>query len=256
MDHQQSPSTHNTVTPGPGLDAAQAARALGRGLSAAQLASLNRYVDILLGANQRLNLTAVRDRAGVEQRHIIESLALVRLLEELAVVAERSAVIDVGSGGGLPGVPLAIARPDVRVTLLEATGKKAAFLREAAMALDLANVGVLARRAEEAGQDTGHREMYELAVARAVAPLDVLAELMLPLVRVGGAVAAVKGANVAEELATARAAVAQCGGSIARVETREAMGAEPLTVVLIAKIAPAPPELPRRPGMPAKRPLR
>jgi 16S rRNA (guanine527-N7)-methyltransferase len=229
---------------------------LGRPLAPAQRATLEQYRDLLLAANQRLNLTAVRDRAGVEQRHIIESLALVGLLEQLGLLQAGCTIIDVGSGGGLPGIPLAIVAPAARVTLLEATGKKAAFLREATATLQLATVRVVTARAEEAGQDTAHREQYDLALARAVAPLDTLAELTLPLVRLGGGVAAVKGARVGEEIEAARAAVARCGGRVAGVKTRILPSGETLLTVILTKAAATPPELPRRPGIPARRPLR
>lgn len=230
--------------------------ALGRLPGDAQLDVLRSYAGLLARANKRMNLTAVRDSAAIERRHLLESLALVRLVEAAGVLPAGARVVDVGSGGGLPGIPLAIVRPDIQVTLLDAIRKKAAFLREATAALGLANVDVLAERAEEAGRDPATRERFDLATARAVAPLDALAELTLPLVRVGGSVAAIKGSHVSEELAAASAAITRCGGRLERVEPLGPAGAEPLSVVLIAKVAPTPPDLPRRPGIPAKRPLR
>lgn len=206
-------------------------------------------------ANAAFNLTAIRDPAEIERRHILESLALAPALERQGLLTPDSAVIDIGSGGGLPGIPLAILRPDLHLTLLEATRKKADFLREMAHVLGLERVDVLAMRAEAAGHDPTHRERYDLAVARAVAPLDVLAELALPLVRAGGALVAVKGARVEQEVATARAALRRCGGDDARIIPYQGGGTE-LTLVLCRKVAPTPAELPRRAGMPAKRPLR
>ncbi|MFN8558291.1 MAG: 16S rRNA (guanine(527)-N(7))-methyltransferase RsmG [Dehalococcoidia bacterium] len=269
--------------------------ALGRAPDPAQLEQLRRYVRLLLTASARLNLTAVQDPAAVEQRHVAESLALVRLLEQVNLLPAGGALIDVGSGGGLPGLPVAIVRPDLRVTLLDATGKKVAFLRETAAALGLGNVTPLHARAEDAGRDAAWRERFDVATARAVAPLATLVELLLPFVAVGGVAAAVKGARAAEEVATATGAIARCGGRLSRVASRgigepgvpqpppnggaapETPGAavaaadgrwdrdglrvptgggEALTVVLIAKVAPTPPDLPRRAGVPAKRPLR
>jgi 16S rRNA (guanine527-N7)-methyltransferase len=161
----------------------------------------------------------------------------------------------VGSGGGLPGIPLAIARPDARVTLLEATGKKAAFLERAARGLGLDNVRVLTARAEEAAHDSRERERYDVVVARAVAPLPALVELTLPFVRVGGVLAAVKGSRAEQETAEGEGAVRRCGGG--EVQSRSLSADTPaLRLLLIPKVSPTPPELPRRPGMPVKRPLR
>lgn len=256
MDGPTSQSTRQSrpLTATPLLN--HAATALGRPLHEHEIARLGHYVDLLLDANSRLNLTAIRDREGMERRHILETLALTARLESLSLLTDGSEVIDVGSGGGVPGIPLAIVRSDVRITLLEATGKKAAFLRDTVGALGLVNVTVVAARAEEVGQELEHRERYHLALARAVAPLDTLSELTLPLVRVGGHVVAVKGARVWEELEHGRAAALRCGGQVQPVVELPSPKAEPSTLVIIAKVAPTPPELPRRPGMPAKRPLR
>ena len=133
-------------------------RALGRPLDGARLELLRAYAERLAAANARTNLTAVRDPHGIERRHIHESLALARLLEDAGLLPTGATVIDVGSGGGVPGIPLAIARPDLRVTLLEATGKKAAFLQETATTLGLERVAVLAARAEDDGCYPAHRE--------------------------------------------------------------------------------------------------
>jgi 16S rRNA (guanine527-N7)-methyltransferase len=214
---------------------------------------LARYRDLLTQAP--FNVTSVRDPLEVEQRHIGESLALLRVLESTGRLPMGARVIDVGSGGGLPGIPLAIVRPDLFLTLLEATGKKAAFLEHTARSLALDNVRVLAARAEEAAHRLDQRERYDLATARAVAPLATLVELTLPFVRIGGALAALKGSRAEEEIAAAAAAVQRCGGG--RVEVRSLIGENArLRLLIVPKIAPIPDELPRRSGIPAKRPLR
>jgi 16S rRNA (guanine527-N7)-methyltransferase len=224
-----------------------------------QRTRLTAYRDRLAAANQTLNLTSLREPAELQRRHIEESLAVLRAIEGAGLLPPGARLIDVGSGGGLPGMPIAIARPDLAVTLLEATGKKAAFLERVAAELRLTNVRVVAQRAEEAAR-TEERERYDLAIARAVAALAALAELTLPLVRVGGAVAAVKGSRAEQELAEAGGAIARCGGGAVR--SLPLAGALPelrlpeLRLLLIAKVAPTPPELPRRAGMPVKRPLR
>jgi 16S rRNA (guanine527-N7)-methyltransferase len=213
------------------------------------------YRELLLSASQSVNLISDRSAAAVDERHIAESLAVLHASEAAGLLPSGAPVIDIGSGGGLPGIPIAIARPDLAVTLLEATGKKAAFLRHAAETLGLARVRVLAARAEDAAHDPAEREAYAVAFARAVAPLAVLVELTLPFVRVGGALVAVKGSRAADEIEAAGGAVRQCGGGA--VESIPLPGAAPeLRLLIVPKVAATPPHLPRRPGMPAKRPLR
>jgi 16S rRNA (guanine527-N7)-methyltransferase len=216
---------------------------------------LRAYRDLLADATQRFNLTSLREPEAIERRHIGESLAVARALAAAGVLPPGSRVIDVGSGGGLPGIPIAIARPDVAVTLLEATGKKAAFLQEAVTALGLRNARVLAARAEEAAHRPAERETYDLAIARAVAPLAALVELALPFVRIGGALAAVKGSRVEQEIEDAAAAIRACGGGPARKLGLDT-GEPNLCLVIIPKVAGTPAHLPRRPGLPVKRPLR
>jgi 16S rRNA (guanine527-N7)-methyltransferase len=162
-------------------------------------------------------------------------------------------LVDVGSGAGLPGIPLKIARPDLRVTLIEADQGKAAFLVHACAALGLEHVEVVARRAEEAGQDPRLRESFDVAVARALAPLPVLVELCLPLVRVGGRLLAQK--TVAEEPAAAARAIRLLGGELSGVLTAPSAARSAGTVVVIDKVRPTPALYPRRPGIPARKPL-
>jgi 16S rRNA (guanine527-N7)-methyltransferase len=230
--------------------------ALGRPLDTAQVYALEQFAARLEAATKVINLTSVRDAAGIERRHIIESLSLINLLEAQNTLSINAHVIDVGTGGGLPGIPLAIVRADLDIVMLDATAKKTAFVRETAAALDLRHTRVVTARAEEAGQDTAHRERYDIAIARAVAPLVVLAELILPLVRVGGWVAAVKGSRVQQELPEAKSAIAQCGGSGATVLPLSTEAGDPLSVVLIRKEQRTPRQFPRRPGTPSKQPLR
>jgi 16S rRNA (guanine527-N7)-methyltransferase len=214
---------------------------------------LPHFRDLL--AEAPLNVTSVRDPGEIERRHIDESVAIVRAVEAAGWLAEGARAIDVGSGGGLPGIPLAILRPDVIVTLLEATGKKAAFLEGVVRDLRLTNVRVLCARAEEAAHEPEEREGYDLATARAVAPLATLVELTLPFVRVGGALAAVKGSRAAAEVAEAGVAVQRCGGGAVEVLS-PLFDASMLRLLIVPKVAHTPLEFPRRAGIPAKRPLR
>jgi 16S rRNA (guanine527-N7)-methyltransferase len=162
----------------------------------------------------------------------------------------------VGSGAGFPGLPLKIACPDLRLTLLEATGKKAEFLTEVVNRLGLTDVTVLNARAEQAGHDPAHRAAYDLAVARALAAMPVLAELTLPFVRPGGLVIAQKGEDPAAEVEAAQAAFHRLGGRLRRVLPVSLPGlAAARHLVVVEKVAATPDRYPRRPGMPAKRPL-
>jgi 16S rRNA (guanine527-N7)-methyltransferase len=172
------------------------------------------------------------------------------LLEHLG---EAAKVVDVGSGGGLPGLPLKIARPALSLTLVEADQAKAAFLVRACAALGLREVEVLARRAEDVGRDPLYRESFDAAVARALAPMPVLAELCLPLVRVGGRLLAQKTAR--EDLERAANAIETLGGALNRVVAAPSDARRAGTVVIVDKLRPTPATYPRRPGVPTRKPL-
>ncbi|OLC68708.1 MAG: 16S rRNA (guanine(527)-N(7))-methyltransferase RsmG [Chloroflexi bacterium 13_1_40CM_3_65_12] len=162
-------------------------------------------------------------------------------------------LVDVGSGAGLPGIPIKIERPDLDVTLIEADQSKAAFLVHACAALQLQHVMVVARRAEEAGHDPTLREAFDLAVARALAPLPVLVELCLPLVRIGGRLLAQK--TEAEDPAAARHAIELLGGELLEVHASPSAARGAGTIVEIGKSRWTPERYPRRPGIPARKPL-
>jgi 16S rRNA (guanine527-N7)-methyltransferase len=172
------------------------------------------------------------------------------LLEHLG---DAKRLVDVGSGGGLPGLPLKIARPELRVTLVEADQDKAAFLVRACAALDLRDVDVVAQRAEDVGQDPLYREAFDVAVARALAPMPVLAELCLPLVKVGGRLLAQK--TSAEDVEPAARAIEKLGGALNRVAAAPSRARAAGTVVVVDKVGPTPPAYPRRPGVPSRKPL-
>ena len=168
-------------------------------------------------------------------------------------LGEARRLVDVGSGGGLPGLALKITRPDLAVTLIEADQAKAAFLVQACAKLDLQDVEVLARRAEEVGRDGRYRESFDVAVARALASMPVLAELCLPLVKVGGRLVAQKTAS--EEVQRAGRAIEAMGGALNRVAAAPSAARGAGTVVIVDKVRPTPPAYPRRPGVPARKPL-
>ena len=165
-----------------------------------------RLCELLLAANERMNLTAIRDGEGVSLLHFADSLTA------LPFIPEGARVVDVGCGGGFPCLPLAIARPDLRITALDSTAKKLGFVSDAARLLGLDNIVTLAARAEEVGRDPAYRESFDCATARAVAPLDVLSELCLPLVRKGGRFVALKAGGADAELALASDVIPKLGG--------------------------------------------
>jgi 16S rRNA (guanine527-N7)-methyltransferase len=219
-----------------------------------QQALFDKYLDLLITESARYNLTSLRDPEAIRHRHFQESLSLLQAIE--TENALDSPVIDVGSGGGLPGIPIKIVRPDVELALLEATGKKAAFLTKVVEALGLTGVSVVNARAEDLGHDPAHREHYAVALARAVAPLRVLVELALPLLRVDGILASQKGSGADREVREAASALDKLGGEVVSVRRFEApaSAAQP-ALVLIRKVRPTPAQHPRRAGIPSKRPL-
>ena len=179
------------------------------------------------------------------------------LIEDCLVLVEHLGdarkVVDVGSGGGLPGLPLKIVRPDLELTLIEADQGKAAFLVQACARLGLEGVEVVARRAEEAGHDPRLREAFDVAVARALAPMPVLTELCLGLVRVGGRLLAQK--TESEDVEAARHAIEVMGGRLVAVHASPSGARRSGTVIVIDKIQPTPEAYPRRPGVPNRKPL-
>ncbi len=231
------------------------ARELGIPLKDTHCEALEVYYAELLEWNARFNLTAITDREGVLIRHFLDSLSCLVALP-IEALRRGARVIDIGTGGGFPGIPLRIVCPGIRLTLLEATGKKVRFLRHLSRELDIDDVEILHGRAEELGQAPAHRERYDWALARAVAEMPTLAEYMLPLVRIGGAALAQKGEAAAAEVQRAQPALQALGGQVRRLVPVELLGlAETRHLVIVDKTAATPKKYPRRPGMPAKRPL-
>ncbi len=225
------------------------AAAVGVALTEPHIRQILRYLDLLRRWRRAAGLTAVDDPLAAARVHIADSLLCLR-----AGISPGARLIDVGSGAGLPGVPLAIARPDVRVWLLEADRRRAAFLERVVAELDLP-AAVVARRAEGAGAEVGLRESFDVATARAVAPLRILVELTLPFVAVGGRAVLLKGPRIQDELASAAGAIALLGGDPPSVIAAELGGGEKRSLVVIGKRHPTPPGFPRRPGVPRRRPI-
>ena len=235
----------------------EAAR-LGLPFAAAIEARFARYAALLLDWNERAGLTTVIDPAAVQRRHFGESLALLVALREAGVLTAgaQTRVADLGPGGGFPGVPMAIADPALSLVAIEAQERRCAFLRALIVEVDLAGAQVVHARAEEAGRAPALRGTFDLVVARALAPLPVLLEYALPLLRDGGVLAAPKGSRAEEELAAAPGALAALGGTLLEaVPLRLAAGAQEQRVILVRRTGALDARYPRRPGDPSRQPL-
>ncbi len=225
---------------------------LGLRLSPRQLSAFERFEEELLSWNEKINLTAIRDREGIRTKHFLDSLSCLLVMRD----SPGARLVDVGTGAGFPGIPLKIAIPSLQLTLVESVGKKADFCRHVVDTLALERVDVLTCRAEEMGQALEYRERYDWAIARAVANLPVLAEFLLPLVKIGGSMLAQKGESGPAEAHKAEKAVHLLGGRLRTLQKVNLPGvAEDRYLVVVDKIAATPPGYPRRVGLPAKRPI-
>ncbi|MFZ3080017.1 MAG: 16S rRNA (guanine(527)-N(7))-methyltransferase RsmG [Bellilinea sp.] len=221
-------------------------------LTTRQLAAFKKYEEVLLEWNKNINLTAIRDGEGIRSKHFLDSLTCMLVWRDRP--PER--LIDIGTGAGFPGIPLKIIMPRLQLTLVESVGKKLEFCRHMVEVLGLENVTCLQARAEELGLAREHREKYDWAVARAVANLPVLAEYLLPLVRVGGGMLAQKGETGPAEAHKADRAIHVLGGRIKQLIPVLLPGVtEERFLVVVDKVSATPPGYPRRVGLPAKRPI-
>ena len=230
---------------------ASGAREFDLDLSPAQLDQFARYAELLIDWNLRFNLTSIADPRDIVIKHFLDSLSAAR-----SIPAGPIKLMDVGAGAGLPGLPLKIARPEITLTLVEATRKKCDFLKAVADDLHLSAVQVVNARAEDAGRMEDHREQYDIAIARAVADLPVLIEYLLPFVKIGGFAVAQKSREAADELDRADTAILLLGGLSSEIISVHVPGLnEERTLILIEKITATSDEYPRRTGVPAKKPL-
>ena len=221
------------------------------------LGQFSTYHDFLKSWNAKVNLTTVVTWEQAVERHYLDSAAITLAYSfKKKSEHQRIRVLDVGSGGGFPGVPLKILFPDICLTLLDSVKKKTVFLEKATAHLGLKPVAILGHRAESAANEQQHRQAYDLVVARAVAELRVLAELTLPFCKIGGTVVAIKGENISSELENSFGAIAKLGGEISAViDCSNKFEFLKSNLVVISKIAETPSMFPRRPGIPSKRPI-
>ena len=227
---------------------------LGLQLSHEQIERFQIYYRELMDWNRRMNITAIVGDEEVQRKHFLDSLTLTLVLDE--GFKKRGTLLDVGSGGGAPGIPLKVAFPRIHVSLLDSVAKKTAFLRHLVEALGLTGVEVYTGRAEELGLKPQLRERFDVVVARGVAPTPVLMEITLPFCRVGGIVIALKKGDIRAEVEGSLHAMEVLGGKLRERRGVEVEGLEDgRALVVIDKIKPTPAKFPRRPGLPAKHPL-
>lgn len=221
-------------------------------LTAVQQDQFRRYETLLLAWNERMNLTALRTPALVQQYHFLDSLTCVSVMGNL----NGRALIDVGTGAGFPGVPLKIVYPQMQLVLVESVKKKTRFLYALIDELQLKNVHVVPDRAELLARQAAHRARYDWAVARAVADMRVLAEYLLPFCRLGGTMLAQKGSGAPAETDAAAAAIRLLGGGEPRLRPVQLPDDDASRyLVVVPKVGETPSKYPRRVGVPAKRPL-
>ncbi|XP_059303835.1 uncharacterized protein LOC132055851 isoform X1 [Lycium ferocissimum] len=230
-------------------------------LNSRQKEQVHLYIDSLLEWNQRMNLTAVKEESEVMERHVEDSLSIIEpirtsYVSHCGTSSENLNLVDVGSGAGLPGIILAIASPGWKVTLLESMNKRCSFLEHVVSEIGLSNVQVKRERAETLGQDVNFRESFDVAVARAVAEMRILAEYCLPLVRTGGIFLAAKGHDPQEEVDRAERAIQLMGASLLQIRCVDSHSKHgQRTAIICLKGKPTPKKYPRDPGTPAKIPL-
>lgn len=210
---------------------------------------LYEYMKILLEWNQKMNLTAIVEESEIIEKHFIDSLTILRYIKD------SDKVIDVGTGAGFPGIPTAI-NSNADITLLDSLNKRINFLNDVKAKLNLNNIENIHGRAEETARQKAHREMYDVAVSRAVAPMNILLEYLLPFVKVGGICICMKGPNASEEISKAQNAIKLLGGEfVEQTNIKLNNGEIDRNIVIVKKVNKISNKYPRKPGTPTKEPL-
>lgn len=233
-------------------DLEEALLPLGIQLSELQYKQFDRFTELLLETNKVMNLTAITEPQEVAIKHMADSLSCY----DEAYFPQGASVLDLGTGAGFPGIPLAILRPDLKITFFDSLQKRLTFLENTLAELELPSYQFLHGRAEEEAHRQEHRERYAIVTTRAVARLNILAEWALPYVCKGGTFIALKGAQYEEELQEAQSALSILGGTVAKIKPVQLFGlADKRAVLYIEKKSPSPKKYPRKPKMAVKNPL-
>lgn len=210
-----------------------------------------KYMNLLLEWNEKINLTAITEPEEVILKHFVDSLTISKYIEK------GSKLVDMGTGAGFPGIPLKILRDDIEITLADSLNKRINFLNEVIKELNLKNIQTVHTRAEEFGKNKKYRESFDIATSRAVANLSTLSEYLIPLVKPNGKVICMKGSEVKEEVEMAKKAIEILGGKIEQEESFNLPNSDmKRNLVIIKKVKVTPAKYPRKPGMPAKEPIK
>ena len=224
--------------------------ALNLKLDDSQIKNFYDFMNLLIEKNKVMNLTGITEPKEVILKHFIDSLTVLKYINE------NDNIIDVGTGAGFPGIPLKIAENSLEITLLDSLNKRINFLNEVIEKINLNKVKTIHGRAEDFGQDFKYREKYDVAVSRAVAPLNVLLEYMLPFVKVGGKCICLKGSNCDEEIENSRKAIEILGGKIEKIKKFNLPNSDNnRTIFIIKKVQKMSRQYPRKAGIPTKNPL-
>ncbi len=217
-----------------------------------KLSELEKYYELLIKYNEVMNLTAITEKEEVKIKHFADSLSPL----SLGIMKKGMRIADVGSGAGFPGMPLKIAVPELSVTLIDALEKRIGFLKTVADELELKDIDCIHMRAEDAGHDFSLREKFDVVLSRAVAPLQILSEYCMPLVKEDGYFLALKGPSPEEEIKEASGAIKILGGETERIEAVRLPGGIVHSIAVIKKVSHTPLKYPRKAGKPAKTPLK
>ena len=212
-----------------------------------QIKKFYEYMNLLIEWNEKFNLTAIVEPKEIILKHFIDSLTIEKYINE------GDKVIDVGTGAGFPGIPLTIYKPQINITLLDSLNKRIIFLQEVIEKLEMKNIEAVHGRAEEFAKN--RREMFDIATSRAVAPLNILLEYLLPFVKIGGTCLCMKGSNI-DEVDDAKNALEVLGGKIEKIETIKLPESDIVrNIIIVRKVKNTPVKYPRKSGIPAKQPL-
>lgn len=221
-------------------------------MNAVQREQCERFYSLLVEKNKVMNLTTITDEDEVAEKHFLDSL----LITQVQILSEVKSVLDLGTGAGFPGIPIKIFYPEIEMTLVDSLNKRIDFLKDVSDKLGLSSINIVHARAEELGQDSNYREQFDLCVSRAVADISVLSEYCIPLVKKGGKFISYKAAGSEDEIAEGNDAIELLGGNVSDVSEKNIPGSDiKRKFVIIDKVNPTPDKYPRRPGVPAKKPL-